>query len=100
MLESLDISGMANVAISVTIGSIVATIIVWKLVSHFVRKALLGVLLDPKIQLATTNFIKEHIVQPFNKLDNNSEIKTLIKETTERSLEIYLNKLKEKNIIK
>lgn len=96
MLESLDIPGMTNVAISVTIGSIVATIIVWKLVSHFVRKALLGVLMDPKIQLATSNFIKEHVVQPFNSLDNNSDIKKLIRDTTEKSLEIALKKLKEK----
>ena len=90
-----DISYMVNVAISVSFGSIVATLIIWKLIGYFARKTIHNILDDKSIAIKTETFIKDHIVLPFNKLDNNSEIKTLIRETTERSLEIYLKKLKE-----
>ena len=95
LLDSLDWSGMANVCISVTIGSVVATLLVWKLVSYFVNKAFLGVLEDTKVQSATEHFIINHIVVPFNSL-NNSELKELITQTAEKSLELALKKLKEK----
>lgn len=77
-------------------GSLIATWIVIKLTSRTIRKLLIKTLSDEGIQQSVTNFVKNHIVKPFNELDNNSEIKKLIKETTERSLEIYLKKLKEK----
>lgn len=77
-------------------GSLIATWIVIKLTSRTIRKILIKTLGDEKIQQLVSNFVRNHIVEPFNHLDNNSEIKTLIKETTEKSLEIYLKKLKEK----
>lgn len=95
MIESLDIPGMVNVAISVSAGSIAATIIVWKLIGYFGRKTIHSILDDEGIKLKTEAFIREHVVQPFNSLDN-AEIKQLITDTAERSLEIALKKLKEK----
>ena len=80
----------------VVLGSLIATWIVLKLTSRSLRKILIKTLGDESIQQSVSTFVKEHIVEPFNHLDNNSEIKTLIKETTEKSLEIYLRKLKEK----
>ena len=77
-------------------GSVIASIIVIKLTSHYIKKILLKILGDEKIQQSVSNFVKYHIVRPFNELDNNSEIKKLIHDTTEKSLEIYLKKLKEK----
>ena len=76
-------------------GSVIASIIVIKLTSHYIKKILLKILGDEKIQQSVSNFVKEHIVQPFNSLEN-AEIKKLITETTERTLEIALKKLKEK----
>ena len=95
MLESLDIPGMINVAISVSAGSIAATIIVWKLIGYFGRRTIHSILDDESIKLKTETFIRERVVEPFNSIDN-LEIKQLITETTERSLEIALKKLKEK----
>ena len=95
MLEFLDLAGMLNIAISVSAGSIAATLIVYKLISYFSRKAIHSILDDKYIALRTETFIKDHVVQPFNSLDNE-EIKQLITDTTERTLEIALKKLKEK----
>lgn len=95
MIESLDIPGMINVAISVSAGSIAATIIVWKLIGYFGRRTIHSILDDESIKLKTETFIRERVVEPFNSIDN-LEIKQLITETTERSLEIALKKLKEK----
>ena len=77
-------------------GSLIASYIVLKSTAHFIRKIILKTLNEESIQQAVSSFVREHIVQPFNKLDNNSEIKKLIHDTTEKSLEIYLKKLKEK----
>ena len=77
-------------------GSLIATWIVIKLTARTIRKILLKTLGDENIQQSVSFFVKEHIVQPFNSLDNNSEIKKLIQDTTERSLTIALKKLKEK----
>lgn len=77
-------------------GSLIATYIVIKLTARTIRKKILETLRDESIQQSVSTFVREHIVEPFNSMDNNSEIKTLIRETTERSLEIYLKKLKEK----
>ena len=77
-------------------GSVIASIIVIKLTSHYIKKILLKILGDEKIQQSVSNFVKDHIVEPFNSMDNNSEIKKLITDTAERSLEIALKKLKEK----
>ena len=93
MLESLDIPGMVNVAISVSAGSIVATIIVWKLIGYFGRRTIHSILDDEGIKLKTEAFIRERVVQPFNSIEN-AEIKSLITDTVERSLEIALKKLK------
>ena len=95
MLESLDIPGMINVAISVSAGSIAATIIVWKLIGYFGRRTIHSILDDEGIKIKTETFIRERVVQPFNSLDNE-DIKSLITDTVERSLEIALKKLKEK----
>jgi len=95
LLESLDWTGMLNVCMSVTLGSVIATILVWKLVSHFVNKAFLGILEDKKVQESTERFITNHIVTPFNAL-NNLELKQLISETAEKSLELALKKLKQR----
>lgn len=96
MLEALDLSGMLNVAISVSSGSIAATLIVYKLISHFSRKAILGILNDKNIQEAATSFIEDHIVTPFDKLENHEELKSLIYQTAEKTLEMALEKVKEK----
>ncbi len=77
-------------------GSLIATWIVIKLTSRTIRKLLIKTLSDEGIQQSVTNFVKNHIVKPFNQLDNNSEIKKLIKETSTEALKIALNKLKEK----
>lgn len=95
MLETLDIPGMVNVAISVSAGSIAATIIVWKLIGYFGRKTIHSILDDEGIKIKTETFIRERVVQPFNSIEN-AEIKSLITDTVERSLEIALKKLKEK----
>lgn len=77
-------------------GSLIATWIVIKLTARTIRKILLKTLGDENIQQSVSNFVKEHVVRPFNELDNNSEIKKLIHDTTEKSLEIALKKLREK----
>lgn len=92
----LDWSGMLNIAISVSAGSIAATLIVYKLISYFSRKALLGVLHDKNIQEATTAFIENHVIAPFNNLENHEELKNLIAQTAEKTLELALEKVKEK----
>ena len=76
-------------------GSVIASIIVIKLTAHYIKKILLKILGDEKIQQSVSNFVKDHIVEPFNSMDNK-EIKSLITDTVERSLEIALKKLKEK----
>ena len=93
MIESLDITGMVNVAISVSAGSIAATLIIWKLIGYFGRRTIHSILDDECIKQKTEAFIRERVVEPFNSLDN-IEIKKLITETTERTLEIALKKLK------
>ena len=93
MLESIDIPGMVNVAISVSAGSIAATIIVWKLIGYFGRRTIHSILDDEGIKQKTEAFIRERVVEPFNSLDN-AEIKQLITDTAEKSLEIALKKLK------
>lgn len=93
MIESLDIPGMVNVAISVSAGSIAATIIVWKLIGYFGRRTIHSILDDEGIKQKTEAFIRERVVQPFNSIEN-AEIKSLITDTVERSLEIALKKLK------
>ena len=91
---SLDIPGMVNVAISVSAGSIAATILVWKLIGYFGRRTIHSILDDEGIKQKTEAFIRERVVEPFNSLDN-AEIKQLITDTAEKSLEIALKKLKE-----
>lgn len=76
-------------------GSVIASIIVIKLTSHYIKKILLKILGDENIQQSVSDFVRNHIVEPFNSLDNK-EIKSLVTDTVERSLEIALNKLKEK----
>ena len=93
MIESLDIPGMVNVAISVSAGSIAATIIIWKLIGYFARRIIHSILDDEGIKQKTEAFIRERVVQPFNSIEN-AEIKSLITDTVERSLEIALKKLK------
>ena len=78
-------------------GSLIASYIVLKLTAHSIRKILLKTLGDENIQQSVSSFVRTHIVEPFNSLDNNSEIKKLIHDTTEKSLEIALKKLKEQN---
>ena len=80
----------------VVLGSLIATWIVLKLTSRSLRKILLKTLGDERVQHSVSVFVKDHIVTPFNSLDNNSEIKKLIHDTIERSLEIALNSLREK----
>ena len=87
----LDWTGMLNIFISVATGSVVATIIVWRLIGYFGRKSLLSILTDPKIQKAASEFIKNHVVKPFNSV-NNEDVKHLATEV----LELALKKIKEK----
>ena len=77
-------------------GSLIASYIVLKSTAHFIRKIILKTLGEKSIQQSVSSFVKNYIVEPFNSMDNNSEIKSLITETTERTLEIALKKLKEK----
>jgi hypothetical protein len=95
ILEGLDYVGMLNVAISVTIGSVVATVIVWLLINHFLKRAVYSVMLDRKVETTVKTFIENNIVAAFNGM-NNAELKGLITETVERSLELAIKKLKEK----
>ena len=87
---------MLNIAISVSAGSVAATLIVYKLISYFSRKAMLAVLNDHNIQEATTAFVENHIIRPFNELDNHEELKNLISQTVEKTLELALEKVKGK----
>ena len=95
ILDSLDITGMINVCISVTLGSILATIIVWFLINYFLKRAVYSVMLDRKVETTVKTFIENNIVAAFNGM-NNAELKGLITETVERSLELAIKKLKEK----
>ena len=95
ILDSLDITGMINVCISVTLGSILATIIVWFLINYFLKRAVYSVMLDRKVEITVKTFIENNIVAAFNGM-NNAELKGLITETVERSLELAIKKLKEK----
>lgn len=79
----------------VVLGSLIATWIVLKLTSRSLRKILLKTLGDESIQQSVSNFVTNHIVQPFNSM-NNVELKQLINDTAERSLELALKTLKEK----
>jgi len=81
----LDPGAILNIAISVSIGSIIATLIVWLLVSYFVRKSIIGVLNDGKIYNGIEKFIENHVVSAFNALED-VEIKKLIEETVELAL--------------
>jgi len=94
-LDILDPAAILNIAVSVTIGSIVATVIVWLLVSYFVKKSLLGILKDKKVHNAVELFIEKNIVQSFENMQN-VELKRLITETAEMSLEVAIKKLEEK----
>jgi hypothetical protein len=94
-LAILDPTAILNIAISVTTGSILATVIVWLLVSYFVKKSLLGILRDQKVHRAVEVFIEKNVVQSFNKMEN-IELKNLITETAEKSLELAIKKLEEK----
>ena len=96
ILDSLDITGMINVCISVTLGSILATIIVWFLINYFLKRAVYSVMLDRKVETTVKTFIENNIVAAFNGM-NNAELKGLITETVERSLELAIKKLKEKD---
>lgn len=51
---------------------------------------------DLEHQEATTTFIENHVIKPFNELENHEELKTLISQTIEKTLEMALEKLKEK----
>jgi len=95
ILDGLDWMGMVNVAFSVTIGSVVATIIVWVLINHFLKRAVYSVMLDRRVEATVKTFIENNIVAAFNGM-NNAELKGLITETVEKSLELALKKLKEK----
>jgi len=96
MFEMIDLGAMLNIAVSVSAGSIAATLIVYKLISYFSRKALLAVLHDKNIQQATTSFIEDHVIVPFNNLENHDDLKNLIAQTAEKTLELALEKIKEK----
>jgi len=96
ILDGLDWTGMVNVAFSVTIGSVVATIIVWTLINHFLKRAVYSVMLDHRVENTVKTFIENNIVAAFNGM-NNVELKGLITETVERSLELAIKKLKEKD---
>jgi len=95
ILDGLDWMGMVNVAFSVTIGSVVATIIVWVLINYFLKRAVYSVMLDRRVEATVKTFIENNIVAAFNGM-NNAELKGLITETVEKSLELALKKLKEK----
>ncbi len=98
-----DPASIINVSLSVSIGSVLATLIVMriitkkapKLTADTVRKSIITVLEDKEIQRKVSLYIKDHIVEPFNSL-NNRELKTLINDTAEKSLELLLKKLHEK----
>jgi peptide subunit release factor RF-3 len=94
-LAILDPTAILNIGISVTIGSIIATFIVWLLISYFIKKSLLSILKDKKVHNALEQFIEKNIVQSFNNMQN-VELKRLITETAEMSLEVAIKKLEEK----
>ena len=94
-LGILDPTAILNIAISVTTGSILATVIVWLLVSYFVKKSLLGILKDQKVHIAVERFIEKNVVQSFDNMQN-VELKRLITATAEKSLELAIKKLEEK----
>lgn len=89
--------------IGVAAGSIVATVIVMfyvgrkapALASNTAKKAILSLLTNTEIQENASLFVREHIVHPFEQMENNADLKSLITETAEKSLELALNRLKE-----
>jgi len=95
ILDGLDWTGMINVCLSVTIGSVLATVIVWALINHFLKRAVYSVMLDRRVETTVKTFIENNVVAAFNGM-NNLELKQLITETVEKSLELALKKLKEK----
>jgi len=95
ILDGLDWTGMLNVCVSVTAGSIIATLVIWTLINYFLKRAVYSVLLDDRVETTVKNFIENNIVSAFNGM-NNVELKHLITKTVEKSLELALKKLKEK----
>lgn len=85
----LDISQLVNVAISVTVGTLVATYITFKLIGVFSKRALNSILDDNKIRSSMISFVENTIVAPINK-SNNEDIKKLIVE----ALEVALGRIK------
>jgi len=79
----------------VTAGSIIATLVIWTLINYFLKRAVYSVLLDDRVENTVRTFIENNIVAAFNGM-NNIELKGLITETVEKSLELALKKLKEK----
>jgi len=94
ILDGLDWTGMVNVCVSVTAGSIIATLVIWTLINHFLKRAVYSVLLDDRVESTVRTFIEKNIVAAFNGM-NNLDLKQLITETVEKSLELALKKLKE-----
>ena len=85
----LDISQLINVTISVAVGTLVATVVTFKLIGIFTKRALNSILNDEKVSLSMVSFVENTIVAPLNKT-NNEDIKKLMIE----ALEVALGRIK------
>lgn len=89
------LTGFITWAITIATGSVIATLVVIDLGIRSGRKKFIKILSDPEVQNSVTAFVNNHIVKPFNSLDNNSDTKQLIKETVDKTLELVLAKIEE-----
>jgi hypothetical protein len=83
------ITEIINIIAGVTIGTIVGTVVMFKVAGAFTKKILRSVLADEKLNIAVVSFVENSIVAPLNKT-NNEDIKKLIVE----ALEVALGRIK------
>ena len=82
----IDAYGIVNVAISVTIGTIVGTYVVYKFAGVLVKRTMKSVLDDDHVSRSVAQFVEKSIVTPLNRT-NNDDIKKLILDALEIALE-------------
>ena len=75
-----------NIAVSVTIGTIVGTYVVYKFAGVLVKRTMKSVLDDDHVSRSVAQFVEKSIVTPLNRT-NNDDIKKLILDALEIALE-------------
>ena len=86
MILPIDIPEIIIIAISVTIGTIVGTYVVYKFAGVLVKRTMKSVLGDDHVIGLMAAFVEKSIVTPLNKT-NNDDIKRLIQDALEVALE-------------